>query len=458
MPTKKFQAETMMEALEMVQRELGSDAIVLSSREVPVGPSWQVWRKPGIEVIAMAPDKKGQPGQNQTQEKKSNPVMKPKQDGSLSWEEDRSGIEWVNPDQGEEPVVKRATFPYQSSQNNPQAAMPHNQTQTQTVSRPSELNNNYVARANLNSSVLKRDPSQVLPTDKPAVSTLPSRQTPAASVQPGKTGQASQAAKIPEGLAQIKLRLLAQGVDRGLVDRLVQTTLTSFSPAVLSDESRSLTLVRKQLEAGLKVEKNFLLTGTGKVLCLVGASGSGKTTTISKLAVHFSQAMGKKVVWISADTIRAGAIAETKAYADAIGVPLRLAYTPDDLTSLIRTNQDADIILVDTPGYNPCDEEQMVELGAMLTQLPERSTFLVAPATTKEADLLQAVASLGLFKISGLIITKMDETYSFGSVYNFVYQSQLPMVLFSYGKQILGDLHQAEAGRVVSALFGKGWE
>ena len=67
--------------------------------------------------------------------------------------------------------------------------------------------------------------------------------------------------------------------------------------------------------------------------------------------------MGKKVVWISADTIRAGAIAETKAYADAIGVPLRLAYTPEDLTSLIRTNQDADLILVDTPritSYNVC--------------------------------------------------------------------------------------------------------
>ncbi len=456
MPTKKFQAETMMEALEMVQRELGSEAIVLSSREVPVGPSWQVWRKPGIEVIAMAPDKKAVTKQTpQSTEKKLNPVVKPQQDGRLTWEEDRSGIEWVNNDQTEEPLVKKVTFPYQST---PKTVQPsQSQVQTQNVQHTPEFNSNYIPRAAVNSTVLKRDPSEVLPIDKPAISTVPPRQNQTQPLQQNQVKQTSQAVKIPEGLAQIKLRLLAQGVDRGLVDRLVQTTLTSFSPAVLSDESRSMTLIRKQLEAGLNVEKNFLLTGTGKVVCLVGASGSGKTTTISKLAVHFSQAMGKKVVWISADTIRAGAIAETKAYADAIGVPLRLAYTPEDLTSLIRTNQDADLILVDTPGYNPCDEEQMVELGAMLTQLPERSTFLVAPATTKEADLLQAVASLGLFKISGLIITKMDETYSFGSVYNFVVQSQLPMVLFSYGKQVLGDLHQADAGRVVSALFGKGW-
>jgi flagellar biosynthesis protein FlhF len=219
-----------------------------------------------------------------------------------------------------------------------------------------------------------------------------------------------------------------------------------------------MTLMRKQLEAGLNVEENFLTIIPSKIICLVGASGSGKTTTISKLAVHFSKSLGKKVIWVSADTVRAGAIAETRAYADAIGVPLRLVYTPEDLTNLIQANHQADILLIDTPGYNPCDEEQMVELGAMLTRLPERSTYLVSPATTKEADLIQAVASLGLFKIRGLIITKMDETYSFGSVYNFVYQSQLPMALFSSGKQILGDLRQATAGKIVSALFGKGWD
>ena len=194
------------------------------------------------------------------------------------------------------------------------------------------------------------------------------------------------------------------------------------------------------------------------MICLVGASGSGKTTTISKLAVHFSKALGKRVVWICADTVRAGAIAETRAYADAVGVPLRLVYTPQDLKETIKAEQNADVVLVDTPGYNPCDEAQMMELGSMLTQVPERSTYLVTPATTKEADLLQAVASLGLFKIRGLIVTKLDETYSFGNIYNFVFQSQLPMALFSTGKQVLGDLRHAEASKLVAALFGKGWE
>lgn len=458
MPTKKFQAETMMEVLEMVQKELGSDAIVLSSREIPIGPSWQVWRKPGIEVIAMAPDKKSKTKSPasptpRTQESQ-NQVVKQGKNGGVEWAEDRPQIEWDAGEVKTEPGPTKRVSPYFQPQQQPTP------TQTQTVKRSTELENNFIQRqkAAVNSSVIKREPSVVLPAEKPAVSAVPGRQLDTIVEQDVQVETKQDTKRIPAGLAQIKQQLIAQGVDLGLVERLVQTTLTAFSPIVLTDERRSKTLMRKQLEAGLKVEDRFLSTLPGNVVCLVGASGSGKTTTVSKLAVHFSKSMGKKVIWICADTVRAGAIAETKAYADAIGVPLKLAYTPEDLTFLIQSNQDADVLLVDTPGYNPCDEEQMLELGVMLTQIPEDSTYLVAPATTKEADLLQAVSSLGLFKIRGLIITKMDETYSFGSVYNFVYQSQLPMVLFSYGKQILGDLQQADAGKVVSALFGKGWE
>ena len=456
MPTKRFQAETMMEALEMVQKELGSDAIVLSSREVPLGQPWQVWRKPGIEVIAMAPDRKNGNGQKATQ-KQAPVIKKSTASGGVEWQEGREQIEWVRGEQQSQERPRQAAYPYNQTETQTQV-QPRTTSQPQVQKRSSEMESSYLQRqkAAMKTTAQTED-SVVLPAEKPAVSVVPRVQNPAQKPAAAEQ-EARNAAKIPEGLAQTKLRLLAQGVDASVVDRIVQTTLTAFSPAVLSDEARSMTLVRKQLEAGLKVDENFLGTIPGNVVCLVGASGSGKTTTISKLAVHFSKAMGKKVTWICADTVRAGAIAETRAYADAIGVPLKLVYTPEDLTNTIKSSQDADILLIDTPGYNPCDEEQMMELGVMLTQLPERSTYLVAPATTKEADLLQAVASLGLFKIRGLIITKMDETYSFGSVYNFVHQSQLPMTLFSYGKQILGDLKQADAGKVVSALFGKGWK
>ncbi len=228
MPTKKFQAETMMEALKLVQKELGPEAIVLSSREVPLGQPWQVWRNPGIEVIAMAPDKKSQP---QSQQKKAAPVVKPRPDGQgVEWQETTRQIEWVS-DQNSDVPTKKPVNPYYQTET---------QTQTQTVSNPSvkrssEYQNNYIERqkAAVNSSVIKRDPSEVLPADKPAVNTVPGRQMPAQQPLSTQTQQKT-VGRIPEGLAQTQLRLIAQGVDQGLVDRLVQTTFNSLQPSHVS--------------------------------------------------------------------------------------------------------------------------------------------------------------------------------------------------------------------------------
>ncbi|PKO15766.1 MAG: hypothetical protein CVU39_09590 [Chloroflexi bacterium HGW-Chloroflexi-10] len=450
MPTKKYQADTMMEALEQVQKDLGPEAIVLSSREVLLGPPWQVWRKPGIEVVAMTPEKKQPTPMGQ----KPSAVIKPGQNNAVDWVEDRSQIEWVQ----EEVKTQRQPLnrPVVSNPNgfNSTVKPMREEPQKTAAGFPTE----YLSReqATVKTPSFPKTQNEVIPTDKSAVNTLPSKRlvVPEANT----VNRDDFGANLPEVMAQIRMRLVAQGVDSGLVDRLIRNQMGAFSPSMLADEARCQMLLKRQLEAGLKVETNFLMTSPSKVICLVGASGSGKTTTVSKLAVHFTKVLNKRVVWICADTVRAGAIAETRAYADAIGVALRLVYTPQDLKEAMMIDQNADILLVDTPGYNPCDEQQMVELGAMLTQVPERSTYLVAPATTKEPDLLQAVASLGLFKIRGLIITKLDETYSFGSVYNFVYQSQLPLALFSTGKQVLGDLRQAEASKLVAALFGKGWE
>jgi flagellar biosynthesis protein FlhF len=115
------------------------------------------------------------------------------------------------------------------------------------------------------------------------------------------------------------------------------------------------------------------------------------------------------------------------------------------------------MVLVDTPGYNPFVEEQMVELGEMLTELPNRTTYFVAPANLKDGDLNRAAAALGIFGLDGVILTKLDETYTYGSVYNFARKSQLPLGYFSSGKGAEGALQAGTATRLVSSLFGKGW-
>ena len=193
------------------------------------------------------------------------------------------------------------------------------------------------------------------------------------------------------------------------------------------------------------------------VVCVVGASGSGKTSAVAKLAMFFKQNMNKSVTWVCADTVRMGAIAEAKAYTDALGLELKLVYTPQDLKEVLSAPQANELFLVDTPGYNPCSEREMVELGTLLSEMPGRCTYLAVPAIVKEADLFQLAASLGVFNLDGLILTKLDETHHFGGLYNFARKNQIPLGYFTTGRDTSRHLEVADPARLASALFGKAW-
>jgi flagellar biosynthesis protein FlhF len=246
-------------------------------------------------------------------------------------------------------------------------------------------------------------------------------------------------------------------VDGALVHNVVELALETLSSLTLGDEEKCRNSIIQLLGAELPVQRGAGSYVTSSVICVIGASGSGKTSSMAKLALYYSQKLNKNITWVCADTVRSGAVAEARAYAEALGFNLKLVYVPADLQDLLRDAGPVDLFLVDTPGYNPCSESQMVELGSLLAELPKRCTYLVAPATTKETDLYQLSAALGVFNLNGVIITKLDETHSFGSVYNFARKNQLPLSYFTTGRDAARDLELADPTRLVTALFGKEW-
>ncbi len=375
MPTEKsqmkprsFRAPNMMAALESIQRELGPDALVISAREIPNGPAWQVWRQSGVEVIAT-------PGPSLQISTK--PQSPPKQNG------------------GQGARVK---------------------TPKPRVS-PREIPNSH---------------SPVTNKEKPFTKTTP--------------------AYISAALTAARDKLLAHGVDKALVSKVVATCAETLNPSALKDKTRIQKHLQSQLEARLHTLKGSQFTAN-RVVCLVGTSGAGKTSTTAKLAIYYTKTMGQKVAWVCADTIRAGAIAETRAYADSLGLPLQLAYTPGELAEVVTAESAADLILVDTPSCNPRREADVVELGALLTALPTRATYLVAPVTAKDVDLGQTLAALGPFDLKGLVATKLDETETVGSLINAAWRTRLPLAYFTTGPRVLDDLQPASAMKLVKMLF-----
>ncbi len=408
MVTKTFKAESTMETLQLVQQELGADAIVISMREVPLGPTWNPWKKTAVEIVAASPDVLPEPQKTQP---KPRAVVGAAVDARLSetgidFAEVMPDIEWV--------------------------VAPEKKSVRKATQQPPRL------KLNLD------------PVNEPV---------PAVAATPQKAAAKSSADEkyLPQSLKTIRQQLTSQGVDGTLIEGLVNVALETLSPGTLADVDVCRKSIAQLLASELRVQQGAGKYFSSNVVCLIGTSGSGKTSAIAKLAFYFSQKFQKKITWVCADTVRMGAIAEARAYTDALGFKLELVYTPEDMKRILQKAEEADLFFVDTPGYNPCNESQVTELGALLSEIPKRCTYLVAPATTKEMDLFQSSAALGIFNLDGLIITKLDETHTFGNVYNFSRKNQIPLGYFTTGKETARHMEVVDPVRLATALFGREW-
>lgn len=436
MQTKTYRAPNMLAALQEIQRDLGPNAIVLSMREVTSGPSWQVWNKPGVEVVATTemPARKSEPRESVAlaRDSEENVPGRKEIEALLTALAAKRGTPVREPEKAEKAVETAPAGAPQGISREPVRWTPP------TLQKNKPGADTEPRRSNQALEVLDEVVDEIMEEARP-------------QEKPAEVEES-----YPPLLKLIRHRLLRQGMDANLVEHLVDTNLHTLSPAVLGDEGRLTRFMMKQLEASLRPQKNNMAIIQNRVMCLIGATGSGKTSTCAKLAAYYTRTLGKKVVWICADTIRAGAISETRMYAEALEVPHFFAYTPQELGELITTQTDADLILVDTPGINTLDEDRVMELGTYLNEIPSRSIFVTAPATTKSTDLTQMISTLSLFKIKGLIVTKMDETYTYGDIYNVVLNTHLPVMYFTSGTQVLGKLHQGEPAKLVAAIFGEG--
>jgi flagellar biosynthesis protein FlhF len=399
MVTKTYKAESALQALQLVQSELGAGAIVVSMREVPNGPSWNPWKSSAVEIVASL-------------EQQAAPVQAP----VLRKSDNQAGIEFIE---------ERPEIEYESETDRQLADL-------RAQSHPKlKLNLESGARRQL-----------------PALSET-SQKAPMKAVLNDKY--------VPPSLKKIQQQLSDQGVDARLVENLVKLALDTLSPATLGDDGKCKDSIIQLLGAELPVQRGTRAYVAGNVVCVIGASGSGKTSCLAKLALFYSEKMNKRITWVCADTVRSGAVAEARAYSEAMGFDLKLVYVPEEMKELSLDLESDDLYLVDTPGYNPCSESQMTELGSLLSELPHRCTYLVAPATTKESDLNQLSASMGIFALNGVIITKLDETHSLGSIYNFARRNPIPLSFFTAGRDASRHLEVADPVHLAAALFGKEW-
>lgn len=202
-----------------------------------------------------------------------------------------------------------------------------------------------------------------------------------------------------------------------------------------------------------KTEGIIIRPGYCKVVALVGPTGVGKTTTVAKLAANFALREKYRVALITADTYRIAAVEQLKTYADLIGIPIEVVYTPKELRNALYQHQDKQLVLIDTAGRSPLNQPQMAELEALMAVDSSIEKQLVLSATTKFTEGLDAVRRFQDSNPQKYLFTKIDEACNLGTVFSLLYHAPKPLSYITTGQNVPDDIEPADPDRLTTLML-----
>jgi flagellar biosynthesis protein FlhF len=250
---------------------------------------------------------------------------------------------------------------------------------------------------------------------------------------------------------------LAREVAQGVESRLAGSSAKPLPPAARPAQGPGRTAERGSIEQALveELESRFQaepVLGRGearpRVVALVGPPGAGKTTTLVKLAVNYGLASRRPVLLLSVDTYRVAAAEQLRSFAAILGVGVQVLETVAAVAQAIEENRGKELIFIDTPGIGADDLDDSAGLSHFLSTRPDIDTQLVLSASMKSADLTRVVDSFEVFRPQHLLFTRLDETATFGSIFNEAARTGKPLSFFTNGQRIPEDLEAASRKRL----------
>ncbi len=324
------------------------------------------------------------------------------------------------------------------------------------------------------------EPAHVVraPVDKPAgPAAAPRKQRDAAALAPGlartKSGFIGRLAQVFSGRKQIDAGLVEEiekvllSADIGVATarRLLEEIRTSLSKQELSSPEAVWALLRRRCAEILSVAAPPIDFTAARpfVLLIIGVNGSGKTTTIGKLAAKLREA-GKSVVLAAGDTFRAAAVEQLEVWGSRVGVPVVRGKEGADPSSVLfdavkRGKTDgADVVIADTAGRLHTKTDLMEELQKVRRVMGKaqegapHETWLVIDSTNGQNAIAQAQIFTQAMAVTGIVLTKLDGTAKGGVILGIAEELKLPVRYIGVGERV-DDLREFDAEEFVEALF-----
>jgi len=422
MQVRVFEAADMASGLKLVKKELGPDALILSTRTIKSG-TLGLLGKPVLEITA-AIDSDYPKGKHSA--RKSN----------IRYSEPSASAVSARESLGFRHTVGDSVENY----------LTHPGSENKETARPGQAVEN---------SALAPEPDQKLQSEvnelKDLVKSLAGqiahlaiKEEPARMTHELKVGTSGFGKRFNDAAIHGDY-ILSMLIDRGINTETSRTIAgflrESLTEQELSDHEHVMATIISTIQDLLHVAPPLFTDRTSQQrIALVGPTGVGKTTTLAKIAAAYLGNHSPSIALITIDTYRIAAVEQLKVYGEIMHLPVEVVITPEQLEKALEAHGDKDLILIDTAGRSPRDSLCIDELSTFLKPEFGLDKHLVLSATTREQELLDTIERFKGLGITHTIFTKIDECANLGILLNVQIQNANPLSYITNGQRVPEDI------------------
>ncbi|MGC8616473.1 MAG: flagellar biosynthesis protein FlhF [Desulfurella sp.] len=382
---KTFEANNLQEAIKKIKKELGEEAVILSTRKVRKGSFFSFFKREVIEVTAAIEHKQ--------ESKKANFA---------------SLIESQNIDSSKQDLEKK-----------------------------------ILELENLLKSATKNPLQEVVESIKNDLDNLKS----SLSYMAKKEGEID-IYNLPISVQKYFNLMNEKGINKKYSFKISKAMYDNLYAEKLKDENYTidyLTVLLSQFFKTAQLDE--------QIVVLTGPTGVGKTTTIAKLAAIEKLKNKKKVSIITTDTYRIGAVDQLLTYSKIMEIPMHVCITKNDLQKAVNEFSDYDKIFIDTVGRSQKDIKRLEESFNLFKDQEGMHFSLVLALNTKEEDCMEIYEKFSKLRIDSLLLTKLDETNTPGTMLNFAVKTKKPISYISFGQDVPDDIVKADPLSISSFII-----